>query len=70
MQERKFQVVIKEILSELKISQEDFAKAIGTTQGTVSKWLSGAQEPRYCQLQKIAIAYEVEVERLLGLTEY
>lgn len=70
MQEKKFQYVIKELLAELKVSQEEFAKAIGTTQGTVSKWLNGTQEPRYCQLQKIVSTYGIEADRVLGLTEY
>jgi len=70
MQERKFQFVIKELLDELKVSQDEFAKAIGTTQGTVSKWLGGMQEPRYCQLQKIVTTYGIDAERVLGLTDY
>jgi len=68
--ETKFQFVIKDILDELKISQEEFAKSIGTSQGTVSKWLSGVQEPRYCQLQKIAIKYNIDSSIVLGIKEY
>lgn len=70
MNEKKFQAVIKDILAELNISQEQFAKSIGTTQGTVSKWLNGSQEPRYCQLQKIATKYNIDAETILGLTKY
>ncbi|MBQ9716049.1 MAG: helix-turn-helix transcriptional regulator [Clostridia bacterium] len=70
MNEKKFQSVIKDLLAELNISQEQFAKSIGTTQGTVSKWLNGSQEPRYCQLQKMAIKYNLDTDRILGLTKY
>ena len=67
---KKFHIVIRDILDELKISQAEFAKSIGTTQGTVSKWLSGTQEPRYCQLQRIAVTYGIECDRLLGLERF
>lgn len=65
-----FKEVISQILAEQKISQAEFAKNIGTSQGTVSKWLSGAQEPRYCQLQRIASFYDIPSDFLLGLKEY
>ncbi len=47
-----FKDVLYNLLKDLQISQSVFAKNIGTTQGTVSKWLSGFQEPRYYHFKK------------------
>ena len=65
-----FKDIIKEFLLDKNLSQESFAKSIGTTQGTVSKWISGVQEPRYSQLRAICKAYDFPAEVLLGLKEY
>ena len=65
-----FKDIIKEFLLDKNLSQESFAKSIGTTQGTISKWISGAQEPRYSQLRAICKVYDIPAEVLLGLKEY
>ena len=65
-----FKEIIKEFLLDKNLSQDSFAKSIGTTQGTVSKWLSGIQEPRYSQLQAICKVYNVSADLLLGIKEY
>ncbi len=65
-----FKDIIKDIIKESGLSQEKFAKKIGSTQGTVSKWLSGVQEPRYTQLKRICEAFNVDANYLLDLTEY
>lgn len=59
--------MLKEILKSEAISQAEFAKSINTTQGTVSKWLNGVQEPRFYQLQLIAKTYDYSAEFILGI---
>ena len=65
-----FKDIIKEVIEESKLSQQEFAKKIGTSQGTISKWTAGVQEPRFYQLQNIAITFGIDAEYLLGLKKY
>ncbi len=65
-----FKDVLYNLLKDLQISQSVFAKNIGTTQGTVSKWLSGFQEPRYYQLQKIITTFNLDPSEVMGLKEF
>ncbi len=65
-----FKDILKDFLIEKGISQQAFAKSIGTTQGTVSKWLSGIQEPRFSQIKNICKIYNVDANFLLGITEF
>ena len=65
-----FTEIINDILKESGLSQENFAKKLGTTQGTVSKWLSGSQEPRYNQLKRICEVFNVDANDLLGIKDY
>lgn len=66
---KEFKEVIKELMDEKNISQAQLAKQIHTTQGTVSKWLNGKQDPRYTQLQSICIKFGVSSDFLLGIDE-
>ena len=65
-----FKEIIKEFLLDKNLSQDSFAKSIGVAQGTVSKWISGAQEPRYSQLRAIYKVYDIPSDVLLGVKEY
>ena len=69
MEKREFKYVCADILQEYNLTQTQFAKAIGTTQATVSFWLNGKQEPRYFQLQNIAEKYDIDLDFLLGLVK-
>jgi len=69
MKRREFKNVCKDLIDDLEITQAEFAKKIKTSQATVSKWLNGKQEPRFFQLQNIAITFNIDVNFLLGLTE-
>ena len=68
MKRREFKNVCKDLIDDLEITQAEFAKKIKTSQATVSKWLNGKQEPRFFQLQNIAITFNIDVNFLLGLT--
>ena len=65
-----FKDILKEHLKENNLSQEDFAKAVDTSQGTVSKWLSGTQEPSYRHLKNMCEKYEIDANYLLGIKEF
>lgn len=65
-----FKEVLSNILADLNISQGEFARRLGTSQGTISKWLSGYQEPRYYQIQKIITTFNLDPAEVLGLKEF
>ena len=46
-------------------TQEEFAKAVGVDQTTVSKWEKGRSKPRVGELSKIAKVCGVTVDELL-----
>lgn len=46
-------------------TQEEFAKAVGVDQTTVSKWETGRSKPRVGELYKIAKVCGVTVDELL-----
>ncbi len=66
---RDFKFIFNEILKDQNITQKQCAKILGTSQSTISKWLSGAQEPRFFQLQNIALEFNLDANYLLGLVD-
>ena len=64
-----FKEIFSDILLDSELTQEEFAKSIGVSQGTVSKWLAGSQEPRYSQLQRICEVFKTDAEYLLGIKD-
>lgn len=69
MMKREFKIVFKEILQEKNVTQQECAKLLKTSQGTISKWLSGTQEPRFFQLQNIAVTFSIDANYILGLED-
>ena len=65
-----FSDILKEFLIINNLSQTDFAKAVGIKQSQVSEWLKGKAKPGYDLLKKIAVAYDVSADYLLGLKDY
>lgn len=49
-------------------TQETTARKLNTTQGNVSKWVSGSQIPTTDMLYEIAKAYKVSVDWILGIS--
>lgn len=49
--------------------QQDLAKQIGVTQGTLSHWETGLNEPDMASIRKICAALNVSSEYLLGLAK-
>ena len=48
------------------MSQREFAKAFGVSQSAIGNWESGAREPNFDTIQRIAEFFNVSVDYLLG----
>ena len=66
----KFAERLSEFLREEKISQRQFAAAVGVTGGCVSYWRSGQKQPRGANLYVIAKTYNLSLDFLLGVRDY
>lgn len=56
---------IKQIRSELKMSQAELARRCGVTQAAISKYEDGKREPSLAMLKKIAAVLGVSVDELI-----
>lgn len=61
-----FRIRLKELREKAGYSQYSFAKAFGTKQSTVGNWESGAREPKFDTMQRLADFFGVSVDYLLG----
>lgn len=57
--------IIRSRRKEIKMSQEELAKALGVTQGNVSQWENGETTPRVEKLGKLAEVLGIDVKELL-----
>lgn len=57
------------LMEDFNMSQIDLAKKIGISNVTISRYLSGGRIPRLDVIAKIAYAFNVSIDYLLGLTE-
>jgi len=57
---------IREARKALKLNQVDLAARLGTTQGVVSMWETGARKPTINGLAALATALDVTTDWLLG----
>lgn len=64
-----FQVVLKSLRENTRISQAELAKRLGVSQSTVGMWESGKNKPEYKMLIKIAEYFNVSVSELIGEEE-
>ncbi|MDE6617809.1 MAG: helix-turn-helix domain-containing protein [Clostridiales bacterium] len=67
--EIKFSKIVKELREQHRLTQNDFATAIGTTQRKVSYWETSKIEPDLQSLWRIADYFDVTVDYLLGRVE-
>lgn len=61
-----FSIRLKELRENSGNSQASFAKLFGTTQSTIGNWESGAREPKFTTMQRLADFFGVSVDYLLG----
>ena len=64
-----FSDILKEFLIDNNLTQTAFAKTVGIKQSQVSEWLKGKAKPGYDLLKKIAEAYDVSADSLLGIKD-
>lgn len=57
---------IKQLISELNISQTEFCKKTGLAKSALSNYMNGDRQPRQDQIDKIAAAYNVNPAWLMG----
>ena len=57
---------IQSLLDERRISRKEFSAMTGLTEAAISRYCTGAREPRSITLATIANALDVSVDELLG----
>lgn len=57
---------IKQLRKRNYLTQADFAKRIGVTQGTVSQWEHGLTAPNSSQLRSISEAFGLSIDFIVG----
>lgn len=61
---------IREVRKNLGLTQAEFAELVDATQGSVSKWETGRETPRYDALVKIAKAANISMSAAMTGTEH
>ena len=67
---REFKDILAELLTELGVTQTEFARKAGFKQSQVCEWLKGKAKTGYDSLRQICINLDVSPEFLLGIEEY
>lgn len=60
---------IKELMKSEKLTQTEFANAIGVGQSSVSDWLNSKSEPNVENLWKICDYFDISLDYLVGRKE-
>jgi len=68
--ENKFPNRLKELRQEKNLGHVKLARAIGVSNGTISVWENGINEPKMSHLVAIADFFEVSLDYLVGRTDY
>ena len=58
--------IIKKLRKKNYLTQAEFAKKVGVTQGTVSQWEHGIISPNSNQLRAISDAFGVSIDSIVG----
>lgn len=58
--------IIRNLRKRHYLTQSEFAKKVGVTQGTVSQWENGVISPNSNQLRSISEAFGVSIDSLIG----
>lgn len=60
--------VLKQIMTEKNLSQQQVANILGVNQTTVSQWLLGHKKPGYDSIRLICEKFDVTPNELFGMT--
>lgn len=61
---------LKALRKEKKLTQPQLAKMLGVSNGLISFWENGVNEPTINYLIKLCKIFEVSADYLLGLSDY
>lgn len=61
---------LKQLRENSEMTQEDLAKILNTTKQSISNYEIGKREPDYVKLESIADTFNVDIDYLLGKTNY
>ena len=59
--------VIKQIMVEKGLSQQEFADILGVNQTTISQWLLGKKKPGYDSIMLLYEKFDIEPNLLFGI---
>ena len=65
-----FAVRLKELRMEKRLTQQQLATTLQTTDDSIYSWEKGRSEPSIAVIRKICDFFEVSSDYLLGRTEY
>ena len=60
---------IRNLREEKGLTQPELAKLVGVSNGTVSFWENGVNEPKASYVRKLSTVFEVTSDYLLGLED-
>lgn len=60
---------IKDLMKSEKLTQMQLARALGVGQSSVSDWINAKSEPSIENLWKLADAFDISVDYLIGRKE-
>lgn len=64
-----FQNIFKRLRTSSKLTQAEMAEKLGISRSTIGMYETGAREPDFETLEKIADFFNVDIDYLLGRTE-
>ncbi|MBE5750781.1 MAG: helix-turn-helix transcriptional regulator [Clostridiales bacterium] len=65
-----FAIRLKELRMEKRLTQQQLATTLQTTDDSIYSWEKGRSEPSIAVIRKICDFFEVSADYLLGRTEY
>lgn len=60
---------IKEIREENQLSQPEFTKLIGVSNGIISGWENNKYEPKASYIKTIAVTFNISADEILGIEQ-
>lgn len=69
MKEISFVEIIKDILVENNLSQNQLAKILNIHSGRVSEWINGKAKPGFDNLRTMCLALNISGDQILGIDD-
>lgn len=62
-----FKDILRDIIIEFGVSQNEFARKVGFASGQISDWVNGKVKPSFDALHQICDRLNIPADRLLGI---